>query len=387
MPRRLSTDGQQIENASKSLHRTTYPLRAKVVGKLGPKASEVSRNVPGRRHAMDSAGSTYEDCARLLLGRIASLVQVPREKDFGIDFYLQPRIAAGPRTETVAELGSLQVKGGDQALAYGGVDQTGAWREYEFTWLRSIATPLYLARVDAACTAVELFSLWPLWLIFWRQTVSPFEIILTTQPRSAEAYTWRDPQASGHPDGTGKGDGMKWTVDLGPPFLRLTNDDLQNRGFQQRATTLLRTWIAHDRLTLMRYHQFIPVLTGITGWRTDPPDVLEVRTWMFWDSRPGAKYRAPMSDREPNAGQSRGTSAVAGRLGCLQTCANSRMARCAGLPRRNGKGPAGWTAVHKREVSVRQTSFPRPVGPRTDDRRPHTGFLVGSALHRTQYRR
>jgi hypothetical protein len=237
---------------------------------------------------MDSAGSTYEDCVRLILGRIASLVQIPREKDFGIDFYVQPRISAGPRTETVAELGSLQVKGGDQGLVYGGVDRNGAWREYEFTWLQSLATPLYLIRADSACTAVEIFSLWPLWLIFWRQAVSPFEVILTTQPQAAEPHAWRDPQASRHPDGESKGDGMRWIVHLGPPFLRLTADNLQDRGFQQRAIAVLRTWIAHDRLTLMRYHQFIPVLTGITAWRTEPPDILETRTWQFWDARPGA---------------------------------------------------------------------------------------------------
>lgn len=242
----------------------------------------------GRRHVMDSAGSTYEDCVRLFLGRIASLVQVPREKDFGIDFYLQPRIPAGPRTETLAELGSLQVKGGDQGFAYGGIDSHGEWREYEFTWLRSLVTPLYLARVDSACTAVELFSLWPLWLIFWRQAASPFEVILTTQPGDAETHAWRDPQASRHPDRTAKGDAMRWIVDLGPPFLRLTGENLNDAGFQQRAIAILRVWIAHDRLTLMRYHQFIPVLTGITGWRADPPDVLEERTWQFWDARPGA---------------------------------------------------------------------------------------------------
>lgn len=116
----------------------------------------------GRRHVMDSAGSTYEDCARLFVGRIASLVHAPREKDFGIDFYCQPRVPAGPRTETVAELGSLQVKGGGEGLAYGGLNERGESREYEFTWLRSLATPLYLARVDAGCSAVELFSVWPL---------------------------------------------------------------------------------------------------------------------------------------------------------------------------------------------------------------------------------
>jgi hypothetical protein len=38
----------------------------------------------------------------------------------------------------------------------------------------------------------------------------------------------------------------------------------------------------------MRYHQFVPVLNGITGWRTNPTEVLEQRMWQFWDSRPGA---------------------------------------------------------------------------------------------------
>jgi hypothetical protein len=237
---------------------------------------------------MDSAGSTYEDCVRLFLGHIASLVPVPREKDFGIDFYFQPRVPSGPRTETVAELGSVQVKGGEQGFAYGGLNSRGEWQEYEFTWLRSLAIPLYLARVDAECRTVELFSLWPLWLIFWRQAVSPFEVVFTTQPGATELHAWREPLASRHPKGTGKGDGMRWTVDLGPPLLRLTSKNLKDAAFRQRAIAALRTWIAHDRLTLMRHHQFIPVLAGITGWRTDPPAVLEVRTWQFWDSRPGA---------------------------------------------------------------------------------------------------
>jgi hypothetical protein len=244
--------------------------------------------VSGRRHVMDSAGSTYEDCVRLFLGRIASLISVPREKDFGIDFYFHPRIPSGPRTETVAELGSLQVKGGAQDLVYGGLNARDEWQEYEFAWLRSLATPLYLARVDANCRSVELFSLWPLWLIFLKHTPFPFEVVFITHPESDEHHPWQDPVASPHPDGDGKGDGMEWTVDLGPPILRLTQDKLDDGAFRQRAITVLRQWIIYDRLTLMRYHQGIPVLDGITEWKTDYPQALEVRTWQRWNSQPGA---------------------------------------------------------------------------------------------------
>jgi len=244
--------------------------------------------VSGRRHVMDSAGSTYENCANFFLGRIASMVPVPREKDFGIDFYFQPRIPSGPRTETVAELGSLQVKGGEEGLAYGGLNSRGEWREYEFIWLRSLATPLYLARVDADCRSVELFSLWPLWLIFLKHTAFPFEVVFTTRAEADEHYIWQQPTSSHHPDGVGKGDGMQWTVDLGPPMLRLTQEKLADAAFRQRAIAVLRQWIIYDRLALMRYHQGIPVLDGITKWRTDYPHALEVITWQRWDARPGA---------------------------------------------------------------------------------------------------
>lgn len=242
----------------------------------------------GRRHVMDSVGSTYEDCVHLFVGRIASLVQIPREKDFGIDFYCQPRVPAGAQTETVAETGSLQVKGGRAKLAYGGLNERGEWPEYQFTWLRSLATPLYLAQVDAGCSAVELFSIWPLWWIFWQQAVSPFEVVFTTLPAETDSFIWQGPQASPHPKGAGKGDGMRWTVHLGPPFLRLTGDDLNDPIFRQKVVAILRTWIIYDRLTLMRYHQFIPVLVGITGWKTNFPEILEARTWQFWDAQPGA---------------------------------------------------------------------------------------------------
>jgi hypothetical protein len=120
----------------------------------------------GRQHQMTSTGANYEHCVRHFLGAIASVVHVPREQDFGIDFYCQPRVPAGPRTETVTELGAIQVKGGSAALTFGGLTDKGEWREYEFTWLRSLATPLFLAQVNPENTIVDLYSVWRLWWIF-----------------------------------------------------------------------------------------------------------------------------------------------------------------------------------------------------------------------------
>jgi hypothetical protein len=228
-------------------------------------------------------------------------VKVPHEKDFGIDFYCQPRIPVGPQTETVAELCSIQVKGGVAKLAYGGLNQRGEWREYDFTWLRSLVTPQYLAHVNEGFSTVELYSIWPLWWIFWRQPF-PFEVLFVTQPAGTAPSDWQDPQSSPppQPGAAGKSDGLQWTVNLGPPFLQLTGENLRDSEFRQHAIAVLRTWINFDRLMLMRYHQFIPWLTGITKWTTNCPDPIESRTWQFWDMHPGAnidrlcKTAAPM---------------------------------------------------------------------------------------------
>lgn len=216
------------------------------------------------------------------------MVPIPREEDFGIDFSFQPRIPSGPYTETVAELGSLHVKGGGEGLAYGGFNVQGDWKQYACIWLRSLATPLDLARVDAACHAIECFSLWPLWRIFLQQAALPCEVVFITRSAVDASYILQPPTTAPHPKGAGHGDGMQWTVDLGPPILRLTKEGLESAELCQRAVAVLRTWMTYDRLILMRYHQSIFVLDSITKWRTDYPDVLGVTPWQFWTSQPGA---------------------------------------------------------------------------------------------------
>lgn len=242
----------------------------------------------GRRHVMDSAGDSYEDCAAHLMGRIASMIRVPGKKDFGVDFYFQPRVPFTKQTETVTELGSIQVKGGSEELSFGGLNEKGQWREYEFIWLKSQAAPLYLARVDAKQTSVELFSIWPMWLVFWPQTQNPFEVVFTTAPAGDESFVWQKPQPAPDERGKGHGDGHRWTVHVGPPFLRLTNNALNDPAFRLQAVAILRTWIAYDRLTMIRYQQFIPWLRGIIAWRTNSPDILQAVDWQFWGREPGA---------------------------------------------------------------------------------------------------
>jgi hypothetical protein len=101
----------------------------------------------GQRHKIDSAGDQYQDFAKVVFGPIAALVEVPRQRDYGIDFFCQLLKPTGPATQTATELFAIQVKGGQERLRYEGVKK-GKWKEYQFTWLKSLATPFYLAHVD-----------------------------------------------------------------------------------------------------------------------------------------------------------------------------------------------------------------------------------------------
>jgi hypothetical protein len=239
----------------------------------------------GQRHKIDSTGDMYQDFAKVILGPIAALVEVPRQHDYGIDFFCQLLKPTGPVSQTVTDLLAIQVKGGKKQLRYGGVEK-GKWKEYEFTWLKSLATPLYLAHVDENLSAVELFSLWPLWRIFWPMAPHPFSVRFVHQQSSRSPYSWQLPRSKAAPRGSGRGDGRSWTVNLGPPFLRLTLSHMQRKSFQDKVTSILQAWVSNDRLNLMRYLQFIPVLIGVTKWTTNSEE-METTIWHFWNSTPG----------------------------------------------------------------------------------------------------
>jgi hypothetical protein len=246
---------------------------------------------------MDGVGSSYEKLVDSLLSPIASMIRVPREQDFGIDFYCQPRAPVGAHTETVTDLAALQVKSEDVPLRYGGLDPRGEWRKHEFTWLMSLATPLYLTEVARDRRSCEIFSLAPLWRLFIAQSVYPFEVTLTTQPAST-SHDWKLTPPL-HEPAANRGDGQRWTLDVGPPILRLSVDDPNDQQFQQIAVSVLRTWIAQDRLNLMRFHQSIPALTAFTGWQTNSIKGMGSQIWQYWSPEPGANLERLCQTAEP----------------------------------------------------------------------------------------
>jgi len=234
---------------------------------------------------VDSIGESYEVFAESVLSRIATLTRIGTKQDFGTDIYCLPRISTGDRTDTVTELCLLQVKGGHSPLTYGGIEK-GQWKCHEFDWLRSLWAPLYLATVDREYRRVDLFSLWPIWWVMW-QCPAPYKIICSPKEPAGAAHTHMEPTRQIDKAGAGYGDGQTWTVDLGPPILRLTHESLNDDAFQDSAILLFRRWIQCDRITVARFHEGVSVVEAILCWETNKPIPGHFKRHLAWDTRPG----------------------------------------------------------------------------------------------------
>jgi hypothetical protein len=127
-----------------------------------------------------------------------------------------------------------------------------------------------------------------MWLVFISQHQTPYQIGFTLGEPGSGPEMWQQPTRVQNEDGKEHGDGCKWNIDLGPPFLNLTLDFVNDQQFCERAVATLRFRVGLERLMLMRFLQFIPVLPGATKWTTNEPGLLETRVFQFWDSTPGA---------------------------------------------------------------------------------------------------
>ena len=221
--------------------------------------------MPGKQPAFAVLGVQNETDAQSLVGRLSAPVKVPREHDFGIDFFCQLYTPMGTKSVSVDDVFTLQVKGMREVLRFGGI-RDGQWRDYEISWLRTIASPLFLARVQGTQPTLDLYSLAPIWRVLW-QAASPFEILCATDPPSDTVYQrkeieWLD-------SGEQSGDGRAWSVPVGPPFLRLTHAALADDAWRSNAANLLRRHIQIERQNLLMFHLRVAIHECLEVWTTN----------------------------------------------------------------------------------------------------------------------
>jgi len=158
------------------------------------------------------------------------------------------------------------------------------WKVYEIEWLRSLAVPLYLARVNSDCSRVDFYSLWPVWPVLgggpW-----PFRIVCEFNDPSSSPFVLEG--ATRESDGS-HGDRITSTVHLG--LLSVTQKDLSDPSFKEHAAALMGIWVGYDRLTVIRLLLRVAYFQGIRQWSTNDFDLsrkLILKGWMAYSSIPG----------------------------------------------------------------------------------------------------
>jgi hypothetical protein len=243
--------------------------------------------MPGRQLHFSIRGEQYEKAFDAIASRFLSVVRVPRADDYGIDAYCHVLQVLDAISSTVGGAFGVQVRGPGCNLRFGGMSEKSvAWKAYEIEWLRTLAVPLYLARVSSDCDRIDFYSLWQVWTVLG-QSQAPFQIICEFLEPSNDAFFLPDPVKE--IDGL-YGDRTTWIVPLGPPFLSANQNQLSDPEFCKCAARTMHGWVAFDRLTVVRLLLRVANFGGVCEWSTNDfnmPRILRMKGFMAWSPIPG----------------------------------------------------------------------------------------------------
>jgi hypothetical protein len=192
----------------------TLPVRQRAIDSLQENA-----RMPGRQLNRSLVGERYEKAFDAIVSRFLSVVRVPRPDDYGIDAYCHILRPVDAISKTVGGAFGVQVRGPRCHLEFGGMNDRGTvWKAYEVEWLRSLAVPVYVARLNAECTRVDFYSLWPVWLVLGGSPAS-FRIVCEFDDPSDSPFIL--PEATKEADGA-YGDR---TISFTPPWTSFSQRD------------------------------------------------------------------------------------------------------------------------------------------------------------------
>jgi len=241
--------------------------------------------LPGKQLNISIRGEQYEKAFDAIASRFLSVVKVPRPDDYGIDAYCHVLRPIDGISSTIGGAFGVQIRGPGRNLQFGGM-KDAAWKSYEIEWLRSLAVPLFLARVSLDCTRIDFYSMWPVWLVL-ASSPTPFRIVCKFDDPSSEPFTL--PEATREADGSW-GDGTTWTVDFGPPFLSVNQEQLSDSNHRERAAKLTWRWAECDRTVVIRLLLSVAYLEGMYEWFTNDFDFTKpckIKGMMTWSPVPG----------------------------------------------------------------------------------------------------
>lgn len=210
--------------------------------------------MPGARLRTFRLGDRSELLVEQLLTAFAFTTRVPRQEDFGIDFFCslihqeEQLLKAGP-------FFAVQAKSSTDAIVYE--------KPHELEWIRNQENPLLICVADRNALAMDVYSTWNLLcgvLNNWRGQTKASRIVLRP---GVVHHVW--PWVQDNDDGSQE-------ICLGKPIARVTDADIFNNIRMEPIANAIGEWVALDRTNIVNRHANMDwVLAPITYNTNESP--------------------------------------------------------------------------------------------------------------------
>ncbi len=176
-------------------------------------------------------GNRNEYLAHYILSALGVAVKVPHEEDIGVDF-ICTMAKKEDRRLTFSSSFLVQIKpmSRNNDLAFGGPhEKTRQWQKEQINWLFSQDLPFLIGLVDKAKLVLSLYMTSTMWSAFYGNERMGQVVLQPGIPPNAEDIIPAPSNTTMHDWPAGMGDGKKYEIPLGPPIVRISIDETEDR--------------------------------------------------------------------------------------------------------------------------------------------------------------
>lgn len=225
-------------------------------------------------------GDRSEYLANYLLSGLGLVTVVPRQEDIGFDFYCQ--LADQEKGNlTFGYPFIIQIKSDSiDKISYGS-SKMSEWKREHIKWLFRLELPFLIGIVNKKQMQIDIYNCSTLRFLF---VENPNPSVIEFKPKISQVTSdigkphreaienWTD---------TDKGDGHKYTIDMGNPLVTITNDDIYNHQILAHKKHILRNVVVMEQNNILFKRLELPYFHWIKTINTNNDFTLN---WFYYVS-------------------------------------------------------------------------------------------------------
>jgi len=244
--------------------------------------------MPGQQLLSTNQGAQNERLADFLLSKICAVTKVPREQDYGLDFYCQLTQPGGRVVRTSPYSFGVQLKPRPttNVISYGGYADSkdlSSWKAYEVEWLFTQSLPFLIGLVSD--DRLDLYLTSAMWHARW-EGGRPFRVDLTPDSPDPVTKNGLPPTTESIPGAPG--DSKRWTIPLGPPIVSWSVSEATNEVHLATVREVLARALDVEKTNVLAHTQGVPYREWILNWSPNwLPAPAETRLGTMWFANTG----------------------------------------------------------------------------------------------------